>query len=107
MEGWTKVTDKGYALIDILQPCVSFNKVNTFQWYKDRVYKLGEDYNPENKLTAIAKAMEWGEKIPTGILYRQEKPDFHDKVDFLKNGKPLVDRDTDLKKISEFINEFR
>jgi len=101
------IRHKGYALIDILQPCVSLNKVNTFQWYKDRVYKLAEDYNPENKLTAIAKAMEWGEKIPTGILYREEKPDFHDKVDYLKNGKPLLDRETDLKKISDFMQVFR
>jgi len=101
------IRHKGYALIDILQPCVSFNKVNTYQWYKDRVYKLVEDYNPADKLTAIAKAMEWGEKIPTGILYQQAKPDFHDKVDFLKNGESLVDRDTDLKKIGEFMKNFR
>jgi len=101
------IRHKGYALIDILQPCVSLNKVNTYQWYKNRVYKLAEDYNPENKMTAIAKAMEWGERIPTGVLYREEKPDFHDKVDYLQKGKPLVDKDTDLKKISEFMNEFR
>ena len=63
------IRHKGYALIDILQPCVSFNKVNTYQWYKDRVYKLGTDYDPENKLLAMEKAMEWGGEIPIGILY--------------------------------------
>ena len=101
------IRHKGYALIDILQPCVSFNKVNTYQWYKDRVYKLGEWYKPENKTAAIEKALEWGEKIPIGILFREEKPDFHDKVDFLKNGKSLVDRDLDMKKISGFMQDFR
>lgn len=101
------IRHKGYALIDILQPCVSFNKVNTYQWYKDRVYKLGEDYKPENKMVAIETAMEWGGKIPIGILYREEKPDFHDKIDFLKNGKSLVDRELDIKKISGFMQDFR
>ena len=101
------IKHKGYALIDILQPCVSFNKVNTYQWYKDRVYKLGEDYNPENKMTAIEKAMECGGKIPIGVLYREEKSDFHDKINFLKNGKPLVNGDLDMKKISEFLNDFK
>ncbi|MBP2641756.1 MAG: 2-oxoglutarate ferredoxin oxidoreductase subunit beta [Firmicutes bacterium] len=101
------IRHKGYALIDILQPCVSFNKVNTYQWYNDRVYKLGDDYEPENKLKAIEKAMEWGEKIPIGILYREEKPDFHAKIDFLMNGSPLVDKVIDMEKIKEFMKDFR
>ena len=101
------IRHKGYALIDILQPCVSFNKVNTYQWYKERVYKLGTDYDPENKMTAIEKAMEWGVKIPIGVLYREEKPDFHDKIDYLKNGMPLVDKGLDMEKISGFMKDFR
>lgn len=63
---------KGYALVDIFQPCVSFNKVNTFGFYKQRVYRLGEDYDPTNKLAAMEKAMEFDETIPIGVLYRQE-----------------------------------
>ncbi len=101
------IRHKGYALIDILQPCVSFNKVNTYQWYKDRVYKLGTDYNPESKLLAMEKAMEWGGKIPIGILYREEKADFHDKIEFLRNGEALVDRMPEVEKISGFLREFR
>lgn len=101
------IRHKGYALIDILQPCVSFNKVNTYQWYKDRVYKLGTDYDPENKLLAMEKAMEWGGKIPIGILYREEKADFHDKLEFLRNGEALVDRTTEVEKISGFLRDFR
>lgn len=101
------IRHKGYALIDILQPCVSFNKVNTYQWYSERVYKLGDGYDPGNKLLALEKSMEWGERIPIGIFYKEEKPDFHDKIDFLKTGAPLVDRDIDLKKISGFMNDFR
>ena len=56
----------GFTLIDILQPCVSFNHVNTFQWYKQRVYKLGDEYDPTDKAAALKKAEEWGNKIPIG-----------------------------------------
>lgn len=97
---------KGYAIIDILQPCVSFNKINTFQWYKKRVYNLEEGYDNTNKLKAMERAMEWGDKIPLGILYKEEKPNFHDKISFLKDGKPLIDSEINLKKISGFMNDF-
>lgn len=98
---------KGYALVDILQPCVSFNKINTFQWYSKRVYKLEESYDPKDKMTAIQKAMEWGDRIPLGILYKEEKPTYHDKIDFLKNGAPLVDRQTDIEKVKGFMEDFK
>ena len=97
---------KGYALVDILQPCVSFNKVNTFQWYKKRVYKLETGYDATNKLNAIEKSMEWGDKIPLGILYKENKPDFHDKIDFLRDGDALINKDLDLEKIKGFMQDF-
>ncbi len=68
------VGQRGFALIDILQPCVSFNKVNTAQWYKERVYELGSDYDPTDRLAAFAKAREWGERIPIGVIYRSPRP---------------------------------
>ncbi|MCB2294545.1 thiamine pyrophosphate-dependent enzyme [Clostridium algoriphilum] len=101
------INHKGYALVDILQPCVSFNKINTHQWYKNRVYMLDKNYDPTNKLKAMETAMEWGDKIPIGVLYREEKPHYTDKLDFLKNGKPLVDCEIDLDRISGFMNEFK
>jgi len=101
------INHKGYALVDILQPCVSFNKVNTHKWYKDRMYNLDESYDPTNKLKAMEKAMEWGDKIPVGVLFREEKPHFTGKLDFLKNGKPLVDCEIDLKKITGFMKDFQ
>ncbi|WP_027340640.1 thiamine pyrophosphate-dependent enzyme [Halonatronum saccharophilum] len=63
---------KGYALVDILQPCVSFNRINTYQWYKERVYKLEEGYDPGNYNEAFKRAQEWGDKIPIGIIYKEE-----------------------------------
>jgi 2-oxoglutarate/2-oxoacid ferredoxin oxidoreductase subunit beta len=68
------VGQPGFALIDILQPCVSFNRVNTGQWYKERVYELGADYDPTDRFGALAKAREWGERIPIGVIYRSSRP---------------------------------
>lgn len=97
---------KGYALVDILQPCVSFNKVNTFSWYKDRVYDLDGDYDPTNKLMALEKSMEFGDKIPLGIIYNVKKDDYHQRNTVLKNGEVLVDKKTDPNLVREFMKEF-
>jgi len=97
----------GYAIVDILQPCVSFNKINTFQWYNKRVYKLDESYEYDNFEKSILKAREWGDKIPIGIIYRKEKPSFIDKIPFLRAGLPLVEREPDIRMVQKFMDEFR
>jgi 2-oxoglutarate/2-oxoacid ferredoxin oxidoreductase subunit beta len=97
---------RGYAMVDILQPCISYNKVNTFQWYSKRIYKLEESYDNTDRMAAIKKAMEWGDRIPLGILYREEKNTYHDRIGFLKEGAALVDRIFDIKKIEGFMKEF-
>jgi 2-oxoglutarate ferredoxin oxidoreductase subunit beta len=70
------VEHKGFALIDVLQPCVSFNKHNTREWYAKRVYKLDASYDPYDRTAAFAKAEEWGDRIPLGVIYRREKPTY-------------------------------
>jgi 2-oxoglutarate ferredoxin oxidoreductase subunit beta len=74
------IAHQGFALIDILQPCVSFNKVNTFAWYKKRCYPLPEEYDPTDWGNAMKTAMEWGDKIPVGIIYRNSRPSFGEHV---------------------------
>jgi 2-oxoglutarate ferredoxin oxidoreductase subunit beta len=97
---------KGYALVDILQPCVSFNKVNTFVWYSKRVYELEAGYEPSDKIAAMQKAMEFDERIPIGVLYQEPKRTFHQKNTVLMSGGPLLDRKTDPAVIQEFIKSF-
>ncbi len=97
---------KGYALVDILQPCVSFNKVNTFQWYSKRVYKLEESYDPTDKLKAMERAMEWGDKIPLGILYKNEKRTFNEKLQFLNGHQSLIDMETPMGKVEGYLQDF-
>jgi 2-oxoglutarate ferredoxin oxidoreductase subunit beta len=65
----------GFALIDVFSPCVTFNKVQTYDWFRKRVYKLEEtDHDPASFHGAMDRALEWGEKIPIGLLYRNPNP---------------------------------
>lgn len=97
---------RGYALVDILQPCISFNKINTFQWYRSRVYHLEESYDPTNLSAAMEKSMEWGDKIPTGILYNVQKPVWPDHIPHLKDGPALVDRPVNKEAINTLLADF-
>ena len=79
------IKHKGFSLIDILQPCVSYNHVNTFDWYKKRVYDLSEEgYIPDGFNRAMEISRMWGDKIPMGIIYQKEKPSYTDKINKLK-----------------------
>jgi 2-oxoglutarate ferredoxin oxidoreductase subunit beta len=97
---------KGYSIVDILQPCVSFNKINTYAWYSQRVYKLDSRYDPANKRAAFEKAMEFGDKIPLGVIYQESMRTYHEKIPVLMQGEPLLDRKTDLSVVRNMISEF-
>ncbi|WP_139904898.1 2-oxoacid:ferredoxin oxidoreductase subunit beta [Clostridium thermarum] len=102
------INHRGYAIIDILQPCVTFNKVNTFKWYKERIYKLDESYDASDKARAFEKALQFGDDgIPTGVLYRElGKPVFEDLHPVLAKGQLLADRKWEVKNVDMFLNEF-
>jgi len=96
----------GFALIDVLQPCVSFNQKNTYAWYRERVYKLEENgYDPGDKMNAFEKAQEWGDKIPIGVIYREEKSTYEERLPALKRG-PLVRRELDPMQAEKLMSEF-
>jgi 2-oxoglutarate ferredoxin oxidoreductase subunit beta len=88
------ITHRGFSLIDILQPCVSFNHRNTFQWYRERVYKLEDEsgYTPGDKEAALEKALEWGDKIPLGIIYEEDLPVYEEQLPALRRGSPVNQR---------------
>lgn len=79
------IQHKGFALLDILQPCVTFNKLNTFKWYKERVYHLEEGFNPEDRIEAFRRSLEWGERIPTGVFFRNDRPLLEEKFPPIKD----------------------
>lgn len=101
------IQHKGFSLIDILQPCPIFNKVNTYKWYQERVYHLEEDreFDPQNKLKAFDKAQEWGDRIPIGVFYIHQKPTFEDQLPALKAG-PLWKQEIQSKNVLEVMKEF-
>jgi len=100
------ITHRGFALIDILQPCISFNHKNTFQWYRERVYKLeDEKYDPSDKKAALEKALIWGERIPIGIIYEENLPVYEDQLPALSVG-PLVKQKIDPRRVEKLLAEF-
>jgi len=101
------INHKGFALVDILQPCVSFNKVNTYEWYRQRVYRLGGEHDPSDRKAAFAMALEWGDKIPLGIIYRNNRQTFEERLPVL-SGKPLVKQEQfDREKLERTLAGFR
>lgn len=98
------IAHKGYSLLDILQPCVSFNKVNTFSYYKQRVYELESTYDKTSKINALEKAMEFGDKIPIGIFYQEKDLDYQSKRPNLYNKTTIIDQKHDPNKIQQLFN---
>ncbi|MDD4952895.1 MAG: 2-oxoacid:ferredoxin oxidoreductase subunit beta [Desulfovibrionaceae bacterium] len=69
------VRHPGFALVDILQPCVTFNKVNTFAWYKQRCKKV-DGHDPGDWDAAMRLARVFGDEIPVGVIYKNDRPRF-------------------------------
>jgi len=114
------ISHPGYALLDVLQPCVSFNKINTYEWYRQRVYKVeeraqerlagdgpgddqcddrGDDaransHDSGDFQAAMKLAREWGDRIPLGVIYRRTEEPYHSSLPGLARG-PLPARPLD------------
>ncbi|MBS3732268.1 MAG: 2-oxoacid ferredoxin oxidoreductase [Desulfobacterales bacterium] len=97
------IRHKGFSLVDVLQPCVSFNHVNTFAWYKKRVKDLLDtDYDPTDWELAMKTARQWGDEIPIGVLFEQAGASFTDKLPQLAEG-PLVRRSYDADRLQSLM----
>ncbi len=99
------INHKGFALIDILQPCVTYNKINTYEWYRQRVYHIESTYDPEDRQEAFSRALEWGERIPIGVIYRNHRQTYEERVP-MNADKPLVHQPFDVAKVKDTIREF-
>ncbi len=97
---------KGFSFIDVLQPCVTFNKIDTYDYYRERIYKLEDlkEYESSNLLYALQKSMEQ-EKIPLGIFYQTQKPAYHEGLNQI-NDKALVFQDISNININKLINSY-
>jgi 2-oxoglutarate ferredoxin oxidoreductase subunit beta len=102
------IQHKGFALIDILQPCVSFNRVNTFKWYSERVYKIDADspHDACDRLNAFQKAQEWGDKIPIGLIYHNQRQTLEEQIPAIAD-QPLVAQQINPGAFSELFEIFK
>jgi len=102
------ITHKGYALVDIFQPCVTFNKINTWQWFKEHTYYLEDSYDPHDRVAAFKRAVET-DKLPLGIFYiNPNKSVFEDNVGIYREDKrPLFEREPDFARLRTLIGKFR
>ncbi|MGO8734969.1 MAG: thiamine pyrophosphate-dependent enzyme [Terriglobia bacterium] len=87
------ISHHGFALVDVFSPCVTYNKINTYPWFKQRVYKLEDEqgYDSSDVQSALRKAFEWDPKIPIGLLYKSEEATYEDCEPAFKRG-PLVNQ---------------
>ncbi len=98
------IKHKGYALVDLLHPCVTYNKLNDRKWFKENTYYLGDDYDPTDRNEAFKKATE-EDKLPLGIFYiNKESVPFEEKLfAYKKIKKPIYEREVDFEKLGNLI----
>jgi len=88
------ISHQGFSLINVLQPCVTFNKINTYQYYLQRVYKLDDSYQKEDIKKALEKSLELNEeKFPLGIIYQKKSRSYHQQLPQLLSDKALIDKE--------------
>jgi 2-oxoglutarate ferredoxin oxidoreductase subunit beta len=100
---------KGYALLDIFQPCVSFNKLNTYQWFEEHITPIDSDHDPTNRERAFHLSLK-EDPLPVGIFYKKEENKaYHELLDaFSEDKEPLWKRNLDRReKLEQEIRELR
>ncbi len=88
------IQHKGFALIDVFSPCVTYNKDNTYQWFRPRVKPLEDmGHDPTDFHKAMDKALLWGDEIPIGLFWkRTDLPSLDQLEPVLAEGGPLAHR---------------
>jgi len=99
------INHRGFALLDILQPCVTYNRINTFQWFKERVYHLDPSYDPTDRAAAFAKALEFGDRIPLGVIYRNERIPLEERLPTVI-ARPIAEKPFDASALRTIVKEF-
>lgn len=97
------INHQGFSLVDILQPCVAFNKKEQpLAWYQERVYKIKENLGYDG---ALKKCFEGPDKLPIGVFYTNKRKSFQERLEILKE-KPLAEQSIKKINISKFLNSF-
>ncbi|HXW67791.1 MAG TPA: thiamine pyrophosphate-dependent enzyme [Thermoplasmata archaeon] len=100
------IQHKGFAFVDVFSPCVTYNKLNTFDFFRQRVYKLeSAGHDPSDIVAAWQRSLEWGDKIPIGLFYRTDRPSYEDLEPVLQAG-PLAQQPAGLAGHENVLDEF-
>lgn len=99
------ILHKGFALVDILQPCVSFNEVDIFQWLKERCEKISDDHDAGDRSAAIELALQWSDRIPIGIFYQNQRTPFEERFSAVSRG-PLALQATDRQTLKRIVQSY-
>lgn len=98
---------KGFAVVQVLQPCVTFNKEYSHIFFQENIYQLNEKHNTKDKQAAFAKSLEWGIKqIPVGIVYEVNEPTCEERVSHPKN-LPVVTAPLQKRDINELLKSYQ
>jgi len=98
---------QGFSLVDVFQPCVTFNKISTFKFFFDRLYNLDEQADYKNNDIAMAhrETLIWGDKIPYGLFYQDKRPNYGNYLPQLQ-GQSLAKRPVKVRNIDQLTKEF-
>lgn len=97
---------KGFAVIDVLQPCETFNRILTHKFYQENTYHLSPDYDPTNKSKAFEVAYEFGEKkIACGIIYQESKETHEEQYTYLENN-ALINLDVSNRDLDKLFSNY-
>jgi 2-oxoglutarate/2-oxoacid ferredoxin oxidoreductase subunit beta len=101
------IRHRGYALVDVFQPCVSFNRVNTHQWYKEHTYYLDQNHDPADREAAMKLALRT-DALPLGVFYvNQENPLFEETLAAYGDDKrPLYQRGVDMDRVRNLLRSY-
>ena len=100
------IQHKGFAFVDVFSPCVTYNKVNTFDFFRQRVYKLeSAGHDPSNIVRAWERSLEWGDKIPIGLFYKTDRPTY-EELDAVLQAGPLALQPAGLRGQERLLDEF-
>lgn len=100
------ISHPGFSVVDVLQPCVTFDKVHTYAWYRSRIYDLvKEGFKTNDRAQSLIKALEWGERIPVGKFFEQIKPTQESIEPALKNNQ-LISSHPESCDVTKLLKEF-
>lgn len=103
------ITHKGFSLLNIFSPCVTFNKQNTYEFYKSRIVKVSdeESYDPTNKAMALMKVIQ-EDAIYTGVIYKNERSTYEEMApNFSNAGLATLDHTLSDQELEQLLLQFQ